>query len=180
MTSIRKGTLFFMGIGLASIVVASAACSTRPRASGSGTTDAGPVAGSQSKVSTGSVTYLLDVVPTQVAVGHVVSATTTLRNASKHTTLALGGTSFATHHIVVVAADGQVVFDSTPVEDRFSPGQVPKTLLLAPGEASSVTITFTVSAVGTYEVVADEDLWDQDADRSVALRTKAVRIVVAP
>lgn len=162
MTLLRKSTTFFIGLGLGA-VVALVGCSNRPDASGPGTTATGPSAATQSAVSTGSLTYRLELDPIQVRVGQVVSATTTLRNTSKDATLVLTGDSVATHRVLVATSDGKTAFDSAPASVRSTPGSVPGILFLAPEESLSFTTTFAVSAEGTYEVVAVETLWDRDA-----------------
>ena len=163
--------LLLVSLSLALLGCAGSSVTSAPKAGGQPAND-------RTIASTGTLVYSLAVTPVVAAPRQVVFATATYLNTSRISTLTVGGDSFFAYHLTVTAADGKVVFDSEPNWAVSSFGHMAIGVTLAPGATSSKTATFSVSTPGVYSVVADEQMYDMAANRSMALTTPPVRIVV--
>lgn len=129
------------------------ACSSAPSSPTPEDTEAPQPQSASSKATTETLSFELSVTPMETTPDETVTATVTYRNISTDTTLTQTVAAGAVYSIRVTASDGSVVYDSFELAGGAIP-RPPDSLILAPGDAKSGDIYFTLPAVGSYSVIA--------------------------
>jgi hypothetical protein len=106
-----------------------------------------------SKATTETLSFELSVSPIETTPDETVTATVTYRNISTDTTLTQTVAAGAVYTIRVTASDGSIVYDSFERAGGAIP-RPPDILILAPGDAKSGDVDFTLPAIGSYSVIA--------------------------